>query len=557
MATTVLSRQSTSGFHRVPWLVPSVSFPVAALGLFTALTAVMTWPQARLLGAHALEHQDVYFNMWRLGWFAHALVTSPASLFDGNTFYPEPRSLAFSDAMIVEGLVAAPLLWAGVPPVLVHNLLLLGAIVASALGMCVLVKRLTGNRTAAILAGLVFAFAPYRFEHYMHLELQWTVWMPWAFWALHRTLESGRWRDGALAGLFVALQMLSSVYYGVFLATVLPVFAGLALLSMRGPQLLRAARALVLGGLLAVTLCGLYGLPYLAARDRVGERSPAEIARFSARPHDYLVATPDNRIYGGRFLSRSERRLSPGMLAPLLAVVGLILRPFTRYAIAYLVALVLSFEMSLGVYGYTYTFLYENVPLFSGLRAPARMGIFVIMFLGILAGYGAAALHEAVPPAVRRVLSVLLPCVLLLEYSVTPLPLVPYDNSPPQVYEFIKRLPPGVVAEFPMPRADALPGPDPRYTYMSTFHWKPMVNGYSGYYPPTYLHRLREVQSFPDEDSLYALRKSDVKYVVYHLPEEESAKTIKLMLELEARPELAVLGRFKDSIGTAVVYELR
>ncbi len=553
MATTLLSTRST----RIPGLASSISFPVAALATFVAVTAVMTWPQARVLATHAPQHQDVYFNLWRLRWVAYALVAAPASLFDGNIFHPEPRSLAFSDAMIVEGVVAAPLLWAGVPPVLVHNLLLLGAIVASALGICVLVDRLTSNRAAAIFSGLVFAFPPYRFEHYMHLELQWTVWMPWAFWALHRTLESGRWTHGLQTGLFVALQMLSSVYYGVFLATVLPVAGGLMLLAMRGRQLLCAARSLVLGGVVALTLCTVYALPYLAASERVGRRSPEEIARFSARPYEYLIATPDNRIYGGLFLSRSERRLSPGVLAPLLAVVGLVLRPPTRRTVAYLVALVLSFEMSLGVRGYTFSFLYEHVPVFSGLRAPARLGIFVIMFLAILAGYGVAALHEAVPAAARRALSVLLPCVLLLEYCVFPLRLVAYDNSPPQVYVFVARLPPGVVAEFPMPRLEALPGPDPRYTYMSTFHWKPIVNGYSGYYPPTYVHRLREVQGFPDEDSLYALRRSGVKYVVYHLPDEESAKTIKLMLALEARPDLAMLGRFNDTVGTAVVYELR
>ena len=66
-------------------------------------------------------------------------------IFDGNIFHPEPRTLTYSDAMIVEGLVGAPLLWVGLPPMLVHNLLLLGAIVASAVGMFVLVQMLTGS----------------------------------------------------------------------------------------------------------------------------------------------------------------------------------------------------------------------------------------------------------------------------------------------------------------------------------------------------------------------------------------------------------------------------
>jgi hypothetical protein len=391
----------------------------------------------------------------------------------------------------------------------------------------------------------------------MHMELQWTVCMPWAFWAVHRTIESGRSLHGVQAGLFVALQMLSSVYYGIFLATVLPLVAGLLLLSMKGSQTLPAARALAAGGAVAVMICSLYALPYLAASNRVGgRRSTGEIARFSARPHDYLIATPDNRIYGERYRSRSERRLFPGILAPLLAVVGVVLRSPTRSAVAYLVALAVSFEMSLGVNGYSYHFLYEYVPVFSGLRAPARLGIFVIMFLGILSAYGLAALSETVPAQARGALSVLIPCVLLVEYSVSPLKLVAYENSPPQVYEFLARLPSGVVAEFPMPPVDGLPGPDARYTYMSTFHWKPLVNGYSGYYPPTYLQRLRDMRSFPDAESLNDLRRAGVKYVVYHLPSDEPAKALALMLDLQAHPELVVLGHFKDTIGTAIVYAL-
>src|SRR6185436_13964600 len=125
------------------------------------------------------------------------------------------------DAMPLEGIVAAPMVWAGMRPVLVHNLLLLGAIGGSGLAMFALARYLTGSRMAGVLAGIVFAFAPYRFEHIMHMELQWAMWTPLAFLALHRTLDTGRWRYGIATGACVALQMLSSIYYGIFLATLI------------------------------------------------------------------------------------------------------------------------------------------------------------------------------------------------------------------------------------------------------------------------------------------------------------------------------------------------
>ena len=134
---------------------------------------------------------------------------------------------------------------------LVHNLMLLAGIVLSGAGMFVLARRLTGSTAAGLTAGVVFAFAPYRFEHYMHMELQWTVWTPWAFWALDRMFKEGRRRDGALVGLFIALQFMSSIYYGAFLATLLGVVSVVLLIGLRRavlkqrPSHLRSVRSCV------------------------------------------------------------------------------------------------------------------------------------------------------------------------------------------------------------------------------------------------------------------------------------------------------------------------
>ena len=531
---------------------------VAVTLLLVALTAAMTWPQLEYLGTRAREHQDVYFNMWRLRWFAHALATAPLHIFDGNIFYPEPRTLTYSDAMIVEGLVGAPLLWAGVPPMLVHNVLLLGAIVTSGVGMFVLMQMLTGSAAAGILSAIVFAFVPYRFEHYMHMELQWTMWMPWSFWALHRTLATRSWRHGFLTGLFLSLQMLSSIYYGVFLSTLLGVCAVLLLIAQPSKLLWPSIKALLPGALLAVVICGAYALPYLETKSATGGRSEVELMAFSARPSSYLVATPDNVLWGRAFASRGrlERRLFPGVLVVILAMVGLLLRPPPKVALVYLVALVVSFDMSLGLSGHIYRLLYEHVPFYQGLRALARLGIFVVFFLAALAAYGYVALAELLPSKARLALAVGLGALLLLEYRVRPLELVPYPNSPPPLYAWLSTQPRGVVAELPM-RASGLPGSDPAYSYLSTFHWMPIVNGYSGFYPASYLGRLDDLAAFPDEESINRLRRDGVRYVVVHLIEIEPARREAVLDALRNGFGFAELTRQSDGRGEAAVFALR
>ena len=516
----------------------------------------MTWPQALVLGTHAEGHQDVYFNLWRLRWTAHALATAPLDLFDANQFYPERGVLAYSDAMLVEGVLAAPLFWLGLPPVLVHNLTLLGAIVASGVAMFVLARHVTGSTGAAIAAGIVFAFAPYRFDHYMHMELQWTMWMPLAFWGLQRTLESGSARFGALTGAFVALQMASSVYYGVFLSVLIAVVGGVQLLSLRGRLLLTAGRSLILAAAIALAFSTAYSRPYTAASNRVGTRHSAEVMRFSARPRDYRQAMPTNLLYGAAARGVPERRLFPGLLPPLLALAGLLLVVPRALSIAYVLGLAAAFELSLGMRGQVYPWLYEHVSVFTGLRAPARAGIFSLMFLAVLAAQGLATLMSFVGRVPARVAAVAAAGILLTEYAVRPLELERYDNEPPPVYAFIAGLPPGVVAEFPTARSDSLPGPEPRYLYMSTFHWKPLLNGYSGYYPPRYLRRLDILETFPDPQSLHALRTDDVRYIVLHANLYKPGEFWRLIAEL-VRFGLPHLGTFSDGWGDAAVFQLR
>ena len=279
--------------------------------LFVLIAVVVTWPQAARLATHASDHQDVYFNMWRMGWIAHALASPDATLLDGNIFSQAPNSLLFSDAMPVASTVSMPLLWLGVAPVLVHNLVLFAGILLSAVGMFVLARALTGSAAAGVTAGVIFGFAAYRFEHYSHMELQWSVWIPWTFWALERIRQQGRWRDGIALGVFLALQFMSSIYYGIYLVVLVAVAVvcfGLVDFSRRQPLRWQLA-ALATAAAIALILCLPYATPYLRVRPTLGPRGTGEVARFSAEPSSYLAASPSNVLYAGsRNISATRRR---------------------------------------------------------------------------------------------------------------------------------------------------------------------------------------------------------------------------------------------------------
>ncbi len=308
--------------------------------LFAGLTVFMTYPQVRHLDTGVSpDIGDPLFSTWRISWVAHQITRDPLHLFDGNIFHPARYTLAFSDAALVPALTVAPLIWLGVPQLVVYNLLLLSGFALSGIGMFVLVRSLTGQIGAALVAGFVFAFLPYRYMHYAHLELQMAQWMPLCLWAFHRTLKSGRLRDGVLTGLFFALQTLSSIYYGIFFATFMVPFAGVLLIAAGRDRAIGAIRPLLAGAALAGVLVAPLAFPYSAARQSVGERPLTEIAFYSATPQNYLAAHRRNDAFGllTEGLGQQERELFQGFFVPLVALVGL-WPPMSAARIGYLLA---------------------------------------------------------------------------------------------------------------------------------------------------------------------------------------------------------------------------
>jgi len=189
----------------------------------------MTWPLSWPRPLSLPHSDDAYFSVWRISWVAHQLPINPRALFDANIFYPEKGTLAYSDAMLLVGVLGAPFVWLGVNPVIVHNGLLIVALFTSAVGVYLLARQLGASTEGSLVAGVIFGFAPYRFAHIAHLELQWVVWMPLAMMAFRRLAATPNRLNGMLLGLCITAQVFSSIYYGVFLCVYLVVAATIEL----------------------------------------------------------------------------------------------------------------------------------------------------------------------------------------------------------------------------------------------------------------------------------------------------------------------------------------
>jgi len=528
--------------------------------VFTALTAVMTYPQALHLHDGVHDDGDPLLNTWTLAWVAHQLPRAPARLFDANIFYPERKTLAFTETLLLPGVVAAPLHWVGVAPLLVHNLVLLSGFVVSGAGTALLVRSLTGNVAAAILAGIVFAFIPYRIDHLPHLQLQQTQCLPLALWAFHRLLASGRMADGVWFGLFVAGQVLSCMYYGLFLVPYLGIVCGTMLIADR-TMVQRRLVALMAGGLVAIVAVLPLARAYLSAGQIVVERGRVEVTDGSAQVRNYLAPPEQNLLYGDLFqrFRDNERRLFPGFVAIALACAAFWPRkhentkPTQRAFVlsffrgdprgAYLLGLLLAFDISLGFNGFTYPLLYDYIRPFRGLRIPARMGLLVAFSLAVLAGYGVARLTDAIrSSAARRALVVFLGFALLAEYASKPLTLQIIPTGPSDAYaDMVKDIgdsPTATIFEYPAALLH-----DPTYMYYSTFHWQNLVNGYAGFFPPWYGRLTLAMEGFPDDGSVATVKTHGARYILVHGERLIGNGYRRLTDQLDAWPGLTLVSR--------------
>jgi hypothetical protein len=516
-------------------------YTVGVLAVFTALTAVMTYPQVRYLDSGVtFDEGDPLFSTWRLAWVAHQLPRDPLHLFDGNIFYPERGVLALSDSMVVPALMAAPLHWIGVPPLLVYNIMLLAGFVLSGAAMFLLVRSLTRHTGAAFIAGFIFAFLPYRYMHYSHLELQMAFCMPLCLWALHRVIRHGRITDGLLVGLFLALQCLSSWYYGIFLATFLVPVTIALLVGERAADPKRSLSALVAGGALATLLIVPMAMPYFSARRSVGERPLDEIVFYSATPQNYFNAHHRNVLLGKATerWAMQERELFMGIAVPLIALIGL-WPPLSASRIAYALGLVLAFDLSLGFNGALYPWFHQYVLPYRGLRVPARMAMVVGFGLAVLAGYGAARILRVLNHrGAARLGVVLLVALVFVEYRST-LALKEIPKRPPPIYDALPHGPKTVLLELPLRQPDiAL---EPTFMYFSTFFWHNLINGYSGFKPTSYHELLEKMTNFPDETSIAELRRRGTTHVVMHERFYRRGEYLQMVARLEQCADLEPL----------------
>jgi hypothetical protein len=288
----------------------------------------MTWPWVLHLRDHCSDTGDPYLVSWTLWWDFHQTFHDPFHLFDGNIFFPMKYSLAFSEHNYGIALPFFPLFALGVRPLTVHGLAMLLGFALAGYGTFRLTRTLTGSTGAAWVAGIAYAFVPYRFGQMPHLPYMFTGWIPILLEALVLFVRERSRKRAAWLGVSFFMNGLSVIHWLVL--TLIPLAATALALGFRNGAardrsgLKRGAAALAVAGFALLPFL----VPYQLAASLYGfTRHAGDAAHYSALPKHWLDMDAWNRTWRGfaEWPAPDERLLFPGLLLLLLPLAALLL----------------------------------------------------------------------------------------------------------------------------------------------------------------------------------------------------------------------------------------
>jgi hypothetical protein len=384
------------------------------------------------------------------------------------------------------------------------------------------------------------------------LSLARIQWFPFYFWGLYDLLKQERfsWKPVVLASSALFMIGLTSPYYVYMTILITAVFV-LSFFIFGGYKHLKETefwKNLLIFGLLSIVLVGLAMLPYVSLdiQNGLATRSVEYVSEYSASPTDYVIPSIKQFLWGkwidDRFSPEywQESTLYIGVVTFALTIIAWIKRRHlvqTRLlSIAALVALC-AFIFSLGIelhwlghkvvllprflqsifhqtempqiYLPSY-YLFRFLPFFSRMRVMMRFGLFVLISISLMAGFGAHLLMDKYHIKIKGWITAGLLLLVFVDFYPGPLKGFATIEARPVDYWLATQPDTGAIAQFPFSQEA-----DQSQVYNTLINRKKYIGGFFNANQPEQYQRIQPVmESFPSRESMDILQQLGVAYVV-------------------------------------------
>jgi len=558
-------RYPSSLFARRPWKAGAGLAAYMLLAL--VVTSPLVWsPRSAIPTLPGRSEAVPLLNLWTIWWNVDRLGHAFQGYWQAPIFYPAPDAFAFSEPQPLTALLA-PVLWGTGSRILTYNLFLWLSLVLNGVAAERLLRRVGAGRLAAFLGGGMLLALPFVLWQLDVVQLVPLWGILWSWSALVRMPAGTPLRRGLELGLACGVTGLLSLNVGLFHCVLLAATGWILVVGQPWK------RVLAVGGIataVVLVLVGPFAVGLRTAAARHGFQRDAETMRdLSAIAGDY-AGVPDRAwIKLGRGVSREGWELSPGWLKVGGALMGAAwgvrrrrLRRWTLFLVSLgAAAFLLSLGPNLRLGGWEpWSAMARFVPGMSQVRSVFRFACFAQIAVVLLAAQslqGGAWIARRLVPSSRnawagwsaRVATLLIGAAFVFE--IPPIAARLVTLPPAQAHEtwieFLRlRTPEGAgIACLPIPSGNRVSDFDEtaRWMYFGTFHHIPLLNGYSGFFPPEDFER-REIlhREFPGELGMQLLAGLGIEFVVVRrtsFPDGLAGRWGGLQLSLALRDDAA------------------
>jgi hypothetical protein len=495
------------------------------------------------------------FNLWTLEWnvksFNNGTLYWSQEYWDAPIFFPAKDSFAMSEAQPILGLLA-PIVWVTGSTIVAYNSYI---ILSLALNGWFARKLLIGQDFPAWIAtlgggGMVLLPVVHWQLGVSQLVPVWGIIWGWDVvlrWSktnkslpttdletTNSPLKRIEIREGLeLSGAWIATFAMS-VHHGLFaIVMYAAALVTLVLIKLRDLHVLK--RVLLAHGMAAL-LVGIVIGPMLWRHHRVSkengfEREASLVEQLSVWPSQYLTTyghSISNVVVGNGWETQTGWTIGAGLLTTVFAILGLIIsllyKAHWRMSLILLAVSVVSFIFSMGNHlslgGWSaWDGLVNYVPGFSQVRSAYRFIYFLQIAIVFSAAMGIRWLADG-KPAWRRFAAIGFAILCMID----PWPCSVRLGATPSISEMqsgwtetLRTEPSGGLVVLPLLDGGNVQDYEIVAEWMlkGLYAGKPMVNGYSGFFPKPQLELARKIsRNGLDRDMVHELRSLGVRYIV-------------------------------------------
>ncbi|MFH1368913.1 MAG: hypothetical protein ABII64_07295 [Elusimicrobiota bacterium] len=356
-------------------------------------------------------------------------------------FYPIGIELLTYNFLTLNNLVSIPLQYV-FNLIFINNLFILLTYVLSGFGAYLLVKYITGSKLAAFIAGLIFAFCPFRSAKIVisSIDLINMQWIPYYALYLIKTLnEKEKYKYAVYAGAFLALTATCHYYYMIYLGFFTIIYIIAWYFINRNKESANIVKKLAI--LFTTFIIIMSPLIYFILKDinnKAYQTPDTSVYKFiNANIIDLVMPNPINTFFGDNKKKSDqvlmESTISTGYFVMILSCVIIFARiRKDNIIIIWSILLVIFTLFTLGgnviipyikepVRLYTY-YIFEKLPILNAVRVPSRFVVMMELCLAVLSGIAVKYLLYKVKNNTQKyIITSIIAAILLFEFISVPI----------------------------------------------------------------------------------------------------------------------------------------